>query len=211
MVRAVLAAPDDDLVRLAYADWLDENGHGERAKNLRWFMANPQYHQSIPIGHAMPWMPQEDKDHLRYSGLHCGVFHRGFVSEVRTDAARLLAHGPRLLYAEPVVRVTVVGAAPCRVNRSGYGWYNGAVAASLDEDEFSLPEWLFDAVIAVGAGEGGTPGGRDRRGRWRWVAFPFQMAARKARDAAALCRMGWGADKLADEAGEGPIYGERFL
>lgn len=33
--RAVLAAPDDDLPRLVYADWLDEHGEGERAEFIR--------------------------------------------------------------------------------------------------------------------------------------------------------------------------------
>lgn len=32
---AVVAAPDDDLPRLVYADWLDEHGDGERAEFIR--------------------------------------------------------------------------------------------------------------------------------------------------------------------------------
>ena len=35
LYTAILANPDDDTVRLAYADWLDENGHPERAEFVR--------------------------------------------------------------------------------------------------------------------------------------------------------------------------------
>lgn len=34
-VAAVRAAPDDDLVRLAAADWLDDRGEAERAELIR--------------------------------------------------------------------------------------------------------------------------------------------------------------------------------
>lgn len=35
LLAAVRANPDDDLTRLVVADWLDENGHGERASIIR--------------------------------------------------------------------------------------------------------------------------------------------------------------------------------
>jgi uncharacterized protein (TIGR02996 family) len=35
LLRAVAAAPDDDAVRLVYADWLDEHGQPERAEFIR--------------------------------------------------------------------------------------------------------------------------------------------------------------------------------
>jgi uncharacterized protein (TIGR02996 family) len=35
LLKAVFANPDDDLPRLVYADWLDENGQGERAEFVR--------------------------------------------------------------------------------------------------------------------------------------------------------------------------------
>jgi uncharacterized protein (TIGR02996 family) len=35
LLAAVLAGPDDDLPRLVYADWLDENGRPERAEFIR--------------------------------------------------------------------------------------------------------------------------------------------------------------------------------
>src|SRR5262245_74448 len=35
LLRAVLAAPDDDHLRLAFADWFEENGDAERAEFIR--------------------------------------------------------------------------------------------------------------------------------------------------------------------------------
>lgn len=35
LLAAVIAAPDDDLPRLVYADWLDEHGRAERAEFIR--------------------------------------------------------------------------------------------------------------------------------------------------------------------------------
>ena len=35
LLAAVCAAPDDDLPRLVYADWCDENGQPERAEFIR--------------------------------------------------------------------------------------------------------------------------------------------------------------------------------
>ena len=35
LLRAIRAAPEDDTVRLVYADWLEENGQPERAEFIR--------------------------------------------------------------------------------------------------------------------------------------------------------------------------------
>ncbi len=41
-IRAILADPDDDTTRLAFADWLDENGQQKRATFIRRQIANAQ-------------------------------------------------------------------------------------------------------------------------------------------------------------------------
>lgn len=41
LLAAVLANPADDLPRLVYADWLDENGQPERAEFIRHAVAHP--------------------------------------------------------------------------------------------------------------------------------------------------------------------------
>lgn len=47
-IRAILEAPDDDAPRLIYADWLDENGQGERAEFIR---------LQIQLANMKPWCP----------------------------------------------------------------------------------------------------------------------------------------------------------
>jgi len=40
-LAAIHAAPDDDLPRIVFADWLDENGEPERAAFVRRHVADP--------------------------------------------------------------------------------------------------------------------------------------------------------------------------
>jgi uncharacterized protein (TIGR02996 family) len=42
LVRAVLAAPEDDAPRLVFADWCDENGDSEWAEFIRLQVERPQ-------------------------------------------------------------------------------------------------------------------------------------------------------------------------
>jgi uncharacterized protein (TIGR02996 family) len=42
-LQAILEAPTDDLPRLVYADWLDENGEHERAELIRLQPVGRQY------------------------------------------------------------------------------------------------------------------------------------------------------------------------
>lgn len=42
-IEAILESPDDDGLRLIYADWLDENGQGERAEFIRCQIAHEWY------------------------------------------------------------------------------------------------------------------------------------------------------------------------
>lgn len=41
LLAAVLAKPEDDLTRLVYADWCDENGQPERGEFVRHAVAHP--------------------------------------------------------------------------------------------------------------------------------------------------------------------------
>ena len=53
-IAAIAAAPDDDLPRLVFADWLDEHGEGERAEFVRGHIA---------LAHAEPGQRAELYDH----------------------------------------------------------------------------------------------------------------------------------------------------
>ncbi len=125
--RAVCAAPDDDLPRLVYADWLDEHGDSARAEFIRvqceqartpWMSARwRQLHRAadhLRRGHQAEWSANVDGV-ARY-----GYLGRGFVETVYMFSKRFVTHGNKLLDAEPVHTVRLIdlhaaaGAVPVR-------------------------------------------------------------------------------------------------
>lgn len=113
-LAAACASPDDDLPRLAYADYLDENGDGEQAKFIRWQMNSPS--------------PAEPPVFLRLQPATLSLNHGG----VRAGSMRLrdcLAHSPwqdqRLRLSGPARSVVV-----CNKSRTcGVVFHRGFVAA----------------------------------------------------------------------------------
>ena len=59
LYRGILERPDDDVARLVYADWLEENGEAERAEFIRLQV------EVDPWNHTWPPMTFERKDTLR--------------------------------------------------------------------------------------------------------------------------------------------------
>ena len=49
LLAAVLANPADDLPRLVYADWLEENGEPERAELIRHAVTHPARIVATPV------------------------------------------------------------------------------------------------------------------------------------------------------------------
>jgi uncharacterized protein (TIGR02996 family) len=108
-LSAIADRPDDDLPRLVYADWLDEHGDPDRAEFIRVQIE----HARLPLNdprraellvrerallaeHRDAWkMPQ-------IPGV-AQLFQRGFVDQLDTTGAWLLAHQQTLL-AAPMVR-----------------------------------------------------------------------------------------------------------
>jgi len=104
LLKAVLADPADDLPRLVYADWLDENGEPERAEFIRVgcqlakLPGHPAaggdvarlYSRAVDLGSQnLHWATVPAGLARRYFALGGGetgvVFRRGFVAEVRCD------------------------------------------------------------------------------------------------------------------------------
>jgi len=66
LLRRILECPEDDAPRLIYSDWLEECGEEERAKEIRYFVANPLFVIASPLG---------------TNGIMVEL--RGFISEIR--------------------------------------------------------------------------------------------------------------------------------
>jgi uncharacterized protein (TIGR02996 family) len=120
LLAAILANPDDDLPRLVYADWLDENGPalppaerktaGDRAAFIRAQVEAARAEPFSPAARAAQeradrlltsWNREAWTWHLR-GKLDGAEFVRGFVGVVNVDAARFLETADAIFAAEPV-------------------------------------------------------------------------------------------------------------
>jgi uncharacterized protein (TIGR02996 family) len=109
-LHAVTAAPDDDLPRLIFADWLDEHGDADRAEFIRLQCADSESPADIRRISAL-----ETKNRAAWVGaLPGGVFQiefrRGFVEHAIMPAATFLKHCVELRQKTPLRGVTLLGA-----------------------------------------------------------------------------------------------------
>jgi uncharacterized protein (TIGR02996 family) len=93
-LRAICANPEDDTVRLVYADWLDENGDPDRAEFIRLQVAVPDRPpafdatyariQELRRQHGAAWRNELP----RVGGVSLGEFRRGFVNAITFQNGR---------------------------------------------------------------------------------------------------------------------------
>jgi uncharacterized protein (TIGR02996 family) len=120
LLRAVVENPDDDGVRLVYADWLDEQGDPERAEFIRVQVrlagssagargraADERRERELLAAHADEWLKPFRK-WLREPWGHLlprrprWQFRRGFLERVTLSVETFRKHGERLLDAAPI-------------------------------------------------------------------------------------------------------------
>ncbi len=100
LLRGLLAHPDEDTYRLVYADWLEENGHAERAEFVRVQCALARCAGDDPQRFALTERERElypaqsaalvaELPKVAQSGIRF-TLRRGFIEEMRTTAARFL-------------------------------------------------------------------------------------------------------------------------
>jgi uncharacterized protein (TIGR02996 family) len=137
-LNAIKAEPDNDLPRLAYADWLDERGHegdADRAMFVRVqcrlaaLRAGARCHQpgagaddgcdDSDCPRCGPerdlfWLERELWERVGCWGLPVGVgsnqatWRRGFIDEVELPAGAWARHGDEILSRHPVARVVLL-------------------------------------------------------------------------------------------------------
>lgn len=110
--RAILADPDDDTVRLAYADWLEERGDGPRAEFIRLQIALARDEPGNQVARELRERDLLDGYQNLWAapllGLVTGVqFSRGFPNWVAIDARRLIDDGAELFGAAPINQIWV--------------------------------------------------------------------------------------------------------
>ena len=133
ILAKILAEPDDDVHRLVYADWLDENGQSRLARFIRRQIAGDVV--QVPLTHLTTLEPfldcQPHQCYLRSEPGRCvvvpvGKGHRfsfcgGFVDAVEyyppdetgVYSPAWLDHGSALLQCQPVRTVVLHGLPTC--------------------------------------------------------------------------------------------------
>jgi uncharacterized protein (TIGR02996 family) len=118
LLAAVVASPDDDLPRLVYADWCEENGEPERAEFIRLQIARENglataagvIREKVLLDtFGKQWLAP-----LRQPGEPLGTrrshaeFRRGFVGAVWLPARWFVRHAGRLFELCPVTDLRVM-------------------------------------------------------------------------------------------------------
>lgn len=113
LLAAVCAAPDDDLPRLVFADWCDENGEPERAEFVRVQIELAKgakgeraatlrkREQELLAANRDDWT----EDLLEFTDLFYDDplrFRRGFVEDISLDEELLVQHGAELFRRAPI-------------------------------------------------------------------------------------------------------------
>jgi uncharacterized protein (TIGR02996 family) len=121
-LRAITAAPEDDLPRLIYADYLDERGdpRGEFIRiqvklsrpdpqlSVREFRALRARERLLLYRHRSAWLGRLGGD---WRGD--AVFDRGFVVQVDVSARQFIRHAQSWLRREPIHKAALYGSVSC--------------------------------------------------------------------------------------------------
>jgi uncharacterized protein (TIGR02996 family) len=122
LLKAIASAPDDDLPRLVYADWLEERGREERARFIRLqigehtadsWAGRSECRSAAAVlldEHHQGWFKELPKWARAWYGGRpwCRPdFTRGFIERVNVYASPFLKFGNQLLDRAPVVELRV--------------------------------------------------------------------------------------------------------
>lgn len=107
LLAAIVAQPDDDIVRLIYADWLQENGQPARAAFVRAQIAAAQAEPFSPEAHqqekvAASLLGSNQRRWAEARRVEEVVFARGFVEHIKVNAATFPRDAAALFAAEPI-------------------------------------------------------------------------------------------------------------
>ena len=135
LLKSVLAAPDDDDVRLVFADWLEENGESDRANVIRLQCEVARAPRWTRRWQEATWLADElfdlhgadwcAKELPRLEGIEWTELERGFVSTIRVrDVAALYAHDAAIGALGTVSRVEMPSLDESTVERppGSVGW-----------------------------------------------------------------------------------------
>jgi uncharacterized protein (TIGR02996 family) len=152
LLKAVASAPDDDLPRLVYADWLEEHGRPDRAEFIRlqiaeltaesWAVRSEcrtaakrllDNHHEAWFRELPRWVRQWYAD-----GSNRVQYRRGFVEEVVTIGSHFLRFGPQLLDRTPLVSLRLRELRGVRRELAGCPWLGRVPRLNLASEHLGL-------------------------------------------------------------------------
>jgi uncharacterized protein (TIGR02996 family) len=143
LLAAAVAAPEDDLPRLVFADWLDEHGDPDRAEFIRLqiALARGQADEPAVAAARARELLAEHKPAWEIPGLQPAgqSFRRGFVEGLRMAAEPFVAHAERISRAAPVVELRLQTAAPFLVDLATVPWLDRVETLDLRANNHLAP------------------------------------------------------------------------
>jgi uncharacterized protein (TIGR02996 family) len=119
-LQAISETPDDDTPRLVYADWLEENGDGDRAEFIRVQVQLACRAEDDPRRPALKLRERAllTRHEATWAGPFRGrveswQFRRGFVEQITTGAAKFLTQTEHLFRLAPIRHVRLRRATWC--------------------------------------------------------------------------------------------------
>jgi uncharacterized protein (TIGR02996 family) len=162
LLQAVLDAPDDDLPRLAFADYLEESGEDPaRAQFIRldveagrFALEHPQRAgadraaRPLYLDHWQRWAKELPANFLAHGRPS---FYRGFAEEIIVDAEWFADYANRILSAAPIHTVRLRGPVP---EDRPYALFGGKAELHRIRKLYFEP-YTFDASANLGTTNGG--------------------------------------------------------
>lgn len=143
-IRAICECPQDDHLRLIYADWLEENGERERAVYIReGVLKEPHthfnYHPNCP-----QWHPPHLIHDLRLLKRHYWkrmTFNRGMCLSIDLPTQAFMDHYETLFREQPIEEIQLTD----RWSEIGYYLYDESETTESPKEE-NIPTEIFNVI-----------------------------------------------------------------
>ena len=143
-LQAIIADPADDLPRLVYADYLDENDDADRAEFIR-LQCGPSPEADARAASLLKAnRPRWELPRLKGQQ----IFRRGFVEGVWMSAEAFVASADRLAVEAPITAVRLTASGDYRDAIPQVKWLARITELELS-NEVGLGEWLMHFLAAL--------------------------------------------------------------
>ena len=114
ILAAIAADPEDDTARLAYADFVEENGEPDRAAFIRNQVELARLKSGDPALYHL--VKQNNRFHYEYvpfwraglphlPGIEWGHFKRGLIEEVQAESEVAIVGNAKEIFAQPAIHI----------------------------------------------------------------------------------------------------------